>query len=218
MIDAVAYYQQHGFFQNHVGLPDWAFEEALGIYRTRWSRTGHVEAPWKGRAQRELGILELDEERILDLDFEAFGVGGGDMYISTIPRLARITRGVFSAWDVREKALDEERGGLVKLTFRRGADLHEHMVYGGNDDWIDPQILWIIEEFLHVSPYRFYAAAESVGEFANTQGALLTCLSAEERDRIDRDRGVVFVPLPPEPDAPWNWDPEQLTKQARGER
>lgn len=105
-----------------------------------------------------------------------------------------------------------ERGGLMKLTFRTGAEQHEHTVWGGNSDWIDLELLWIIDEFLRVSPYRLHAAADSLSD---SQGAVFTVLSPDERNRIENDREVTFVPLPETPSAPWEWDLQALLADVR---
>ncbi|MDP9224372.1 MAG: hypothetical protein M3P18_11055 [Actinomycetota bacterium] len=211
MLEAVEYYQRHGFFNE--GTASFVLDELLAVYEARERRFGHksatLDALW---SNRELGLLQLDQERVLYLDFETPSVGGSTMYISTIPRLARITRGVFSAWDVQELALDDERWGPVLLTFRVGSERHEYEVRGGNSDWIDPQLLWIVDEFLRVSPYTLHVACDGLqGE----QGGYFVALSADERDLIDTERGLAFVPLPDEPSAPWTWDVDALLSKAR---
>jgi hypothetical protein len=214
MLEAVAYYQRHSFFR--ALTPGLALEKALRLYGARWDAESSeladlLQMRWED--ERELSILALDEERCLDLDFEVLGVGGSSMYVDTIPRIARITRGVFSAWSIEETALDAVRSGRVHLSFRVGSERFEYEVGGGNSDFIDGKIFWIIQEFLTVSPYRFYAAAESIPD---SQGAMFVVLTQEERDAIEADRGIAFVPLPPQPAQPWDWDVEALlTKSSR---
>jgi hypothetical protein len=210
MVEAVAYYQPHGFFA--AGPPEFALSEAFAIHARRRGRDGGRVPPLEEQwPHRDLGLLELDEERVLYLDFETDEMGGSGMYIATIPRIARITRGVFSAWDVRERALEDERWGRVELRFRIGGGEHQYEVRGGNSDWLDPRLLWIVDDFLQVSPYRLHAEAQSLRA---SQGGVFAVLSGEERTAIQRDRGLVFLPLPKEPAPPWDWNVNQLIERS----
>jgi hypothetical protein len=213
MIEAVEYYRQHGFFVARPGTVEFALVDYLRQYEARHGRF-HAPTPIEGLwPHRETGLLGLDEQRVLDLDFEVDYVGGFGMYRSTIPEIARITRGVFSAWDIRERALSHERGGRVSVEFRVGSTEHVYELGSGNSDWLDGTIFWIIEEFLKASPYRFYVASDTL---QGSQGGVFTVLTLEERDAIERDRGVIFLPLPEKPAQPWTWDVENLLARVHG--
>jgi hypothetical protein len=206
MVEAIDYYRRHDFF-GAVGTAEWVLVDLLRLDHAREARL-HTPDPIGERwPHRDSGLLALDEERVLDLDFEVDAVGGSTMYVATIPRIARITRGVFSAWDISEEALGDERWGPVRVQFRVAADVYTYELGGGRSDWLDGTILWVIEDFMRVSPFRLYAASDTL---RGSQGGMFAALTKEERDAIDQDRGLVFVPLPDEPAQPWDWDIERL--------
>jgi hypothetical protein len=194
LAELITYYQQYGFFQ---GIPlHQAVAQALAY---PWLDDS-LDAP-------DIGVLRIDGERVLYLDFEGDGVGGDTNYQDVIPKLARISRGLFSPSDIQERALDKERDGRVELTIRVDDTAYEYEVRGGNTDWIDARVLWIMDEFLAGTPFRVHAAAVTV---TPAQHAAFTVLSPEERTRIREDRGAIFVPLPAEPAQPWDWDLDAL--------
>ena len=146
----------------------------------------------------DLDVLAFDRRRTLALDFESCGLGGDAMYQYELGRLARISRGGFEPSEVAEDALDDSRGGRVRIVLTVAGTRHERIVGGGNSDWIDWRLLWLVDE-LTTGRARLQAAAEP----NPAQGIYLVFLTSDERGEIERRRGLRFVPLPEEPVPQW---------------
>ena len=202
LLEALAFYRQLDFFSSpktDEEVAEWLLRTAGRRYRRQDIGSPLVDDAWF--FQRDLGLLFCDRRRTLSLDFESPGMGGHTMYEYELPRLARITRGVFQPAGIHELALDTERDGAVLLTFTANGEPREYILGSGNSDWLDWKLLWIVDEHLRDSEVRLHAAADP----APGQNIFLAALTAAERDAIEHRRRLEFVPLPAQPGSPWNW-------------
>jgi hypothetical protein len=204
LTESLGFYRRLDFFvspKSDEEVADWI----LRVHRRRYS--DHVGGPLddlhdeRWFFHRDLHLLVFDRRRALFLDFESPSVGGSTMYEYELARFARITRGVFDPTDIDELALDKKRGRDVLVTFRVEGTVKEYVIGGGNHDWIDWKLLWIVQEHLDASPYRLHAAAEPMP----AQEVFLVVLRPDEREVISRERGLDFAPLPSEPVDAWEW-------------
>jgi hypothetical protein len=191
--EIVGFYRPLGFFvspKTDEEVAGWIARRPRRPYRDESSDYHHPD----------LDVLAFDRRRTLDLDFESDGLGGDTMYQYELGRLARISRGGFEPQEVAEEALDNARWGPVRIALTIAGVRHERIVGGGNSDWIDWRLLWLVDE-LTKGRARLHAAAEP----NPSQGMYLVFLTPEERSEIERRRGLRFVPLPEQPVPQWGY-------------
>lgn len=193
IVEIVGFYRPFGFFaspKTDAQVAEWIARRRRRPYRDESGDYHH----------RDLDVLAFDRRRALDLDFESEALGDDTMYQYELARLARISRGGFEPQEVAEEALDDTRGGPVRIALTIGGIRHERIVGGGNSDWIDWRLLWLVDE-LTTGRARLHAAVEP----NPAAGMYLVFLTPEERDQIERRRGLRFVPLPEEPVPQWSY-------------
>jgi hypothetical protein len=131
-------------------------------------------------------LLMADIDRVWFRDLECVYKDDG-AYARTLEEWASISRGAFRPSDVEETW--ESDAGSVRVTFTLDGRRHEYVHRDGNDDFINLEILKMVNGLLRDAPYRL-EAADNLGDCR-----FIVALSREERERVRRDRGWSFCDL-----------------------
>lgn len=167
--DVVAFYRELGFF------PDTEPAEVIEAYLRDWGQPPRV---WQ--AADEAILLSYSESRAWRNDTEVDVCAGSEAYTWALVGWGEVSEGAFAPEEIREHW--ESDSGPITLTFTAGGmrrELHPDYM----NDWLDVGILEEISKWL---PDRSYAV------YLDGQNALVLCLTPDERERIERVRGMTF--------------------------
>ncbi len=189
LVETTAFYRRFGFFESpktDEEVASWIVEQQRR--RPSWSGFRH----WL--IHRDLQVLYFDLERLLHLDFESPSCSGDTMYEHEIPRLARITRGIFDPSDIVEsgyvRGSTNPKTDKAHVTFKARGREWRYEFDGAGSDWIDRKLLEVVDEHLAHTPYRLHAPDDPRYD----QSMILTVLDRRERDVIESERGFPLVP------------------------
>jgi hypothetical protein len=182
--EAVRYFRAMGFFAHYADMTDDELAAKIREYHGIDWEEYIAGAADQGSA--EMFLLMADVDRVWFRDLE--GVYKGDQaYAHTLEEWASISRGAFRPSEV-EETWESDRGP-VRVTFRLDGARHEYVHADGNDDFINLEILKLVNGLLRDAPYRL-EAADNLGDCR-----FIVALSREERERVRRERGWSFCDL-----------------------
>lgn len=133
---------------------------------------------------RELRALAEDPKRVWWQDTEADVCPGNEEYVETLGEWARISRGAFSPGGVVERWEGEKGPVVVEFTL---AGTRHRITPEYLDDYIDTGVLSQINRIIAPSGLRFE------GIWPVDQSMFIVVLTPEEKQRIERERGLKFV-------------------------
>lgn len=131
-------------------------------------------------------LLMADKWRIWFRDLECV-YRNADAYKEVVQEWASISQGVFTPADISETWVSED--GPIELAFTSQGVRHTYIHQDGRDDFINMDIVRIINGLLAGSPYKL-EAADNLGDCR-----FIVTLSAEEKERIRRDRSWSFCDI-----------------------
>jgi hypothetical protein len=182
---ALRTYTANGFFAGRAGSVEELADELNQRHRERW---GEDLGPLPGQPQlSEVVVLAHDRDRTWWRDTEADVADGNDVYARTLEQWAAISLGAFRPRHVAERWSGP--AGPVDVTLEldgSARSLRPRML----DDHLDMNLLGTIDGWLGEAGAPRRAATLETGD----QTAFVTFLTADERARIQADRGIRFGP------------------------
>ncbi len=184
LAEAVRYFHGMGFFAHYAGMADDDIAAKIREYHgADWEE--YITSA-RDQASADMFLLMADPYRVWFRDLE--GVYKGDnAYAHTLEEWASISRGAFHPTDIEETW--ESDAGPVRVMFTFDGARHEYVHANGDDDFINLEILKMVNWLLRDAPYRL-EAADNLGDCR-----FIVALSRDERDRLYRDRGWSFCDL-----------------------
>jgi len=182
---ALRTYTANGFFASRTGTVEELAAELDARHRERW---GEDLGPLPGRPQlSEILVLSCDRDRAWWRDTEADVDQANQVYVSVLEHWSAISLGAFAPRDVEERWGGP--GGPVTVSLRLGTHTRTLRPVV-RDDYLDMGILDTVDGWLAEAGAPRRPATLETGD----QTAFVTFLSAEERTRIQADRGIRFGP------------------------
>jgi hypothetical protein len=182
---ALRTYTANGFFKGRAGSIE---ELAADLNQQHHERWGEDLGPLPGQPQlSEVLVLSYDSDRTWWQDTEADVCDGNGVYAEVLEQWAAISLGSFRPARVAERWATAD--GPIAVTLEldgRPRSLAPRVL----DDYLDMGILASIDGWLAESRAARRAATLETGD----QTAFVTFLTAEERSRIQADRGIRFGP------------------------
>jgi hypothetical protein len=186
LVEALRTYRAAGFFRQYEALGDEELADRLQAeHREQW---GEDLGPIPDHPPlAEILVMSKDPERSWWEDTEADVLPGNRVYERVLEQWAAISLGSFPPDRIAERW--SSPSGPVTVEVLAGAERLE-LRPRVREDWLDMGIVEPLNQMLERlgAPRRF--ATLDPGD----QTAFLTCLSEEERRRIESDRGVTFGP------------------------
>jgi len=177
LLKAVRFYREIGFFSEFGDLTEDKLASKLNShYRKRMGRSLDPS----GRIP-DLTLLEFDKSRLWLSDLECDVMSGNDVYVEVIKRLGETSRGSFNPTDITE-TWDSDKGPIrVEFT---NAGVRHALTPKYRNDWVDTDFIFSVARLLQDSEYKL---AVHPGD-----PIAATFLTAAERDRIKKERGLFF--------------------------
>lgn len=181
LAEAVPYFRSRGFFADERQQPDEAvIARVRAYYRRDWD--DYIgSAPDRPAADQFL--LMADTARVWFRDLECV-YRGDEAYAGSLREWAAISRGIFTPTQIAETWRAAE--GPVDVTFVFRGVQHTFVHRDGHDDFIDLEIIHMINRLLTDTPYRF-EACDNLGDCR-----FIVVLDHHEKTRLKQERGWSF--------------------------
>lgn len=178
--EAVAFYRELGFMPEHA---DKTADEVFEIVKARLMRDWGDSLPNADTASLELFFIESLPSRVWWGDTEADVFVDNHVYEEVLAEWSRISLGAFEPEDVAE--LWETDTGPLTISFMldgQPRELHPEV----RDDWLDMNIVTGINRMIEPTGRQFVVHIPD-------QTAVLMCVTPEERQRLETERGWTFI-------------------------
>lgn len=182
LVQSIAFFRELHFFQQFAHLSNEALaSELLRKWQEMFDTPLDLSRPYT-----DLDIVMWDTERVWWEDLEADVCAGNDIYIETLERWGKISRGSLQPLHIRERWASAT--GPIRVDFEhQGQHLIVHPAY--LDDYIDINILPPINRAMQQS------GIELVVYKPFDQTAFVVALTSEERRALEFRRGWQFAEL-----------------------
>ncbi len=181
LAEAVSYFRAFGFFESERHQPDEAvIARVRAYYQHDWDDYMGT-AP--DRPSADQFLLIADTSRVWFGDLERV-YHGAEAYAGSLREWAAISREVFTPVQIAETWHADE--GPVEVTFVFGGARHTFVHRDGHDDFIDLEIIHMINGLLTDTPYRF-EACDNLGDCR-----FIVVLDCSEKARLKQERAWSF--------------------------
>ncbi|WP_139490455.1 hypothetical protein [Brevibacillus dissolubilis] len=177
LLDFIHFYRNMGFFSYYYDLAD---RELVNILKLLYADEYRRQIRLK-HASTDLDMLVLDEVRVWTDDLEADVGPGEQVYVSTLYRWAEISQGEFHPTEIIETWDGEE--GPITIEFTLHGVRHT-ITPKYLEDWMDIETLIDSVNALITDTGRQFVW------HSDGQAAVVLLLTQEERERMERERGV----------------------------
>jgi hypothetical protein len=183
LIETIRYFRRLGFFATFASMPD--HEVLTQVQRFHGVQFFYeVLTTAKSRAATDMIVLQADQSRTWAYDLECVYCGA-DAYATSLRDWTAISRGSFTPTQITETWLSE--AGPVHVTFTFRGMPYTYLHADGFNDFINLDILKLINGLIQDTPYRFEAGDDYPGDCR-----FIVVLTGAEKARLQHERGWEF--------------------------
>ncbi len=184
VVDSIRFFREMGFFIEFDNLSD---EEIIAEILDVWGSDdlGDIVSSKEPKPERDCTILAADRSRVWAMSLEGV-LRGADAYVELIHEWAAISRGVFTPKSVRE-TWPKVEGDPVHIMFAVETQEYLFVHKNGWDDYIDTNILRVINQSIAHTPYRFEGCRNCIDICR-----CILVLTAKEKAKLMHERDWMF--------------------------